>query len=537
MHAAGKNSGTVLFTESARARDEGAGMSLVNDALRDLDARRHMDAVGAGGTAIVEHHPQWRSYRFRGNFAAATLAFVAVVVLMQYGVLDVSWPPSEEVPELPRTPSAGTHKPVRPEGRVVVSLAPNRPASDVAGPPQRLDAAGPTGSQVSATRPVFPAGQDAVPSLTDAGAAVTVDPAPATAGANRRPVRVPATVMSRAQVADLIEKGEAALVENRLSRPRGNSAYDYFTAARERDPDDAAVARGFERLHDQYRRIVVESIERRDLDRAESILARWTRLGGEPQSRLLASLDALRRDMRSMSPIAGSVSPSTSAVTRRQSVESEDPPLMAGATVVTATSPGRPQRSDIDKSDRQYAAERLANARRLAKRNDLPGAILLLESNEGGALWGDEVAVAYLCELYVQAGDLAKAEALLSELGNRGISAVYPNALLKKARFGAEAALNYLERVEAKDENSLALLAGLYHRAERFKGAQRTYRKLAEVAPGSGVYWLGLAVSSDSLGQPDLALRAYGHALELGGHQPDTEAFIRSRLGRLGAGT
>lgn len=75
-----------------------------------------------------------------------------------------------------------------------------------------------------------------------------------------------------------------------------------------------------------------------------------------------------------------------------------------------------------------------------------------------------------------------------------------------------------------------ALLAALLQDSKQFKAASLVYGDLVQVRPQEALWWMGLAISLDQLGNAELARNAYQKALNLPGLRPDLQNYIHSRL-------
>ncbi|SDZ90285.1 Tetratricopeptide repeat-containing protein [Desulfuromusa kysingii] len=78
-----------------------------------------------------------------------------------------------------------------------------------------------------------------------------------------------------------------------------------------------------------------------------------------------------------------------------------------------------------------------------------------------------------------------------------------------------------------------ALLAALLQETKQFFAARQLYRQLLQVRPQAALWWMGLAISEEQLGQMTQARSAYQRALSLPGLRPELENYIQSRLQAL----
>jgi MSHA biogenesis protein MshN len=79
----------------------------------------------------------------------------------------------------------------------------------------------------------------------------------------------------------------------------------------------------------------------------------------------------------------------------------------------------------------------------------------------------------------------------------------------------------------------LAFLAGVLQREQRHTEAARYYREALQLAPGNGVWWMGLAISLQADQHLPEAREAYTRARAANGLTPELQAFIDRRIEQL----
>ncbi len=79
-----------------------------------------------------------------------------------------------------------------------------------------------------------------------------------------------------------------------------------------------------------------------------------------------------------------------------------------------------------------------------------------------------------------------------------------------------------------------AFLAGVLQREQRHAEAARYYREALQLAPGNGVWWMGLAISLQADQHLPEAREAYTRARAAAGMTPELLAFIDRKLEQLG---
>lgn len=180
-----------------------------------------------------------------------------------------------------------------------------------------------------------------------------------------------------------------------------------------------------------------------------------------------------------------------------------------------------------------------ADAWRLQRSGQVAEAIAQLErllQTDAGHAQGREL----LARLLARAGRSERAIRILRE----GL-AVAPGqpawvellARLHDGRGQREQAIAVLSAEGSADNaNHQALLGALAAQAGRYSDAAQAYRRLLALDATQARWWLGLSVALDNGGDPVAARAAYQGALDAGGLDKKAEAFVRLRLAALGSG-
>ncbi|MDE2196293.1 MAG: tetratricopeptide repeat protein [Gammaproteobacteria bacterium] len=145
-----------------------------------------------------------------------------------------------------------------------------------------------------------------------------------------------------------------------------------------------------------------------------------------------------------------------------------------------------------------------------------------------------------LTALYARSGRGPEAEQLLVtgltlNTANRPrFAKLYASLLMQR---GADAqAIQVLDANKPDihaDADYYALLAALEQRSGRNREAVALYRQLLAVDPGQGVWWAGLGISLEQLGEPDTALAAYTHAQAAGSLDDALARYVQNRINAL----
>jgi MSHA biogenesis protein MshN len=78
-----------------------------------------------------------------------------------------------------------------------------------------------------------------------------------------------------------------------------------------------------------------------------------------------------------------------------------------------------------------------------------------------------------------------------------------------------------------------AFTAALYQRLGRHDEAIEQYQAALRLAPGVGVWWVGLGISYQATDRREAAAEAFGHAKSAGNLTPPLLAFVDQRLSQL----
>ncbi len=152
-----------------------------------------------------------------------------------------------------------------------------------------------------------------------------------------------------------------------------------------------------------------------------------------------------------------------------------------------------------------------------------------------GAVWS------YLYSTLVRASKPAAAEqalrrGLISAKEPAPLAKLYARLLLDRDEKNAAIGILRTHRpVAASDTEYDAFLAALLQQLGQYAEAGEIYRKLLTVEPDSGPWWIGLAMSSDSIGNRPDALSAFQRALRTDSLKTPLARYARQRTAELQA--
>jgi len=241
----------------------------------------------------------------------------------------------------------------------------------------------------------------------------------------------------------------------------------------------------------------------------------------------------------SPAPLDGDLAdtPADSAPSSQVSVESAISPKSTAATIAPATATTvRRETGNVATAAARSAARGLVAMRS----DDLLGAERLfreaLTIDPGnGAVWS------YLYSILDRASKPAAAEqalrqGLISAKEPAPLAKLYARLLLDRGEKDAAVGILRTHRsVATSDTEYDAFLAALLQQVGQYAEAGEIYRKLLTVEPDSGSWWIGLAMSSDSIGNRPEALSAYQRALRTDSLKTPLARYARRRTAELQA--
>ena len=87
----------------------------------------------------------------------------------------------------------------------------------------------------------------------------------------------------------------------------------------------------------------------------------------------------------------------------------------------------------------------------------------------------------------------------------------------------------------AQDPEHYAILAALYQRQANHAAATRTYSEMLKVRPQMGIWWVGMGISLEAMGEQQQAIAAYQQARKSGSLNGDVARYTDNRLLALDA--
>ncbi len=150
-----------------------------------------------------------------------------------------------------------------------------------------------------------------------------------------------------------------------------------------------------------------------------------------------------------------------------------------------------------------------------------------------------EGARTLLSQKLIAQGQLGRAEELLivglnTKIDNEVWADLYARLLVHKGDINT--AIEVLVSVTpdiSSNPDYFAFLAALYQKTERHSEAVNTYREVLRIKPSQSVWWMGLAISLESLLQNNDALYAYKKALQGNRMTQELKQYVHSKINYL----
>lgn len=309
------------------------------------------------------------------------------------------------------------------------------------------------------------------------------------------------------EIQQLLLEAELALMRERLTSPVDDNAYDRYRRVLDLVPEHPKALAGINQVIAAYLKLARDYLDSGNLERARWLVGRAEWVDGHRPEIALLKLQLAA-----------------------ESIDQQGSPVVPAAGLALANADSR----EFSVRQKSAATEQviLKEVENLLQRNRETEARDRLE--QFLVTRPDSVAtVEWLFRLYLQLDEPDMAEQLLAHSSQLPfLTAIELGAQLKVQQGNLIGAVTMLETTTPKYEESsyYALLAGLYQKMGRFREAVGHYRQLLNNEPEQGTYWLGLAVSLDSLQDYQDALVAFQRTSDIGRFDGDVQQYIEQRI-------
>lgn len=481
-------------------------MSLINDMLRDLDRRgQRKPEADSSGTDERDAGPMHSALAQpeRRVWWPAALAFVVVMLLAWFGwsrLLDGDGDPgpSEPVVDNTETYESEVSAPqLQEQAELERELTPT--------------------ATINTEPDSFSGAQEQGPS-SEPNARVEFDQ----------------RAQTEAKIAALLASAERARQRDRLTQPADDNAYDYYQQVLALEPGQAQATAGLVAIARRYRELAEAAMDDDDLTRARQFVQRARSVHPEVSGlnasiERLQNLSATREEATAEPEVSDS---STRTETARASTADDESSIDV--------------RLDLRSRDRRAARR----ARQLWQSGDQAGARAALEqslaelADEAQAqsdpeATGPEETASLLVELYLEAGEVDRARALVTGPNYwPAVERARQQAGIAVHQGEPERAIEYLESEldsAADDQHYRAQLARLYYAQGQHAHAVESYQALLSDFGQRPAYWLGLGLARDARDESELALTALRRAQQSGayGRESSVGQYLERRIAAL----
>ena len=453
-------------------------MSLLNEMLRNLDKRRQLPDVGRE-TLVANRAPRrssWSSTPFIFLFLLAGVAAGAWFLLDQQQT-----PP--QVSLVAQKPAA-----VQPVTSPMADAGNSNAQSALP-----VEAAATTRKGRGPELP--PPGDEPAIQLFSP-AVITSDTVPMTSPSTSNLER---DRRREREISQLLQSADIALTRVRLTFPVEDNAYDRYLRVLDLEPGHSKAISGIDYIVVTYVHLIRGYLDTNNLQRARLLLERAQRVRGA-----LPSLVTLSRQLQSAEEVRPAL---TNTDATRVDVRQESSLL-------------------ISENRLQEEVNSLLQNNAPLEARDLLEQYLVAHPDS-------VITIKRLFNLYLQLGAIAPAEQLLLNSPQLSpVTSIELGAQLRVQHGDFDGAISLLESAAPPHNETgyYALLAGLYQTMGRFEEAASHYSQLLDSESVQGTYWLGLAVSLDSLLDYHGALSAFERARESEQYAGDVLAYIEQRI-------
>jgi len=319
------------------------------------------------------------------------------------------------------------------------------------------------------------------------------------------PERTPEVI----DVNKLLSRAKALLERDRLTSPKDNSAFSHYRKVLSTYPDNKEALAGMQKIVDRYLYFADKVIEKGEEYKLPELIRNAYFVGES-----YMDMEPLLK--RFAHYIANNANSFDGAVVERKTVDQ----------VPVASMQIKPSIKYVDVETSRIASGLLVSG-------DVIGAKIILENFAAiSEYWGESYD--RLLQIYLNEGSVDKAEKLIYR--NTTLSAYQlaeKAARIFVARNDLAGALDLLQGHEPGvdgNENYYALMAGLLHKHGSYDKAVVIYRRLLAMNHKNSRYWLGLAVSLDSMLDEKAALTAFKYADQYASDNSSVKQYIEQRI-------
>ena len=325
-------------------------------------------------------------------------------------------------------------------------------------------------------------------------------------------------------------------MRDRLTSPKSDNAYDRYQQVLALSPGNAAALAGLETITQRYLSLARDYAEEGNLARARVLLHRADAISPGHREIVHFTQQLSPAVVSESTAATGTASSATSGLVEPTHL-AEPTRLVEQAKLVAepAAASQATAKLQVVRSEQWRDEQMAVEANTLMAKGQWEAARLQLQAFLAAYPQAPKSTQA-LFHLLLQQGDLVAAQALVQSAGFLpGPQLSQLTARLFLAKNDAGAALQVLEKqppVYRQQVDFMALLAGAYQKAGRYRDAAGAYQQLLQRQGDNSGYWLGLAVALDALNESGSALVAFQRASQ-GKQSAEVARYIAARINAL----
>ena len=330
-----------------------------------------------------------------------------------------------------------------------------------------------------------------------------------------------------------------ALEEDRLTRPSDANAFSYYQKVLRVDTNNTDALLGIDQIIRRYEELISIAIADKNVSRANQFASRLKRVGVDKirLQNMLARIDQLTLDTEATQPLTANKSLETVSASRNEYVSDGDSldKNAQEAKKIPSEGQGTHEHFLMARSEVQKEIDVLQTADSLVGKGRKADAVALLQEYVSTVENSQHVDVV-LFSYYLDSNREYEARALVRGINSPHSYLSYMRSKLDVLDGNISLALNRLENTPPDEQAKIrhfTLQAGLYQHVEAYEKSRNLYSKLLTFDSQNPVYLLGYAVSSDKLNDVNQAYIGYKRLHDTNKLKPDVEIFVTNRLKQL----
>lgn len=333
---------------------------------------------------------------------------------------------------------------------------------------------------------------------------------------------------SKFELTILLDLGDKALEKKRLTTPEGASAYHFYQQALSFDGESIRAKAGIERVKEEYLSLIERAYDRASLDQASTLKSRlWAISNTSEHNIYLEKIRAIESDYLKESNEEKSTIDSNIVTATSTNFGSEAMSQMESTFPVEISISQDQKRQNILTRYGQYISRKeVTEARLLLERH-----VLDTKSNP--------LLIEKLFDHYFRYDSEKELVFLFRQRQQYDEKWPFQKARYLQIYQGEEKAVDFLSSQyqlnKLPQEQAKLLYATLLRKRDEFELSVIVYRELLEINSKEPLYWLGLAIAEESQSNYDYAHKAYNLALKYGEKNTEVSSFIHTRLVLLNA--